>query len=75
MKSSPWIWRYVGNVKSTVKILSVFVAFLENMNFNPHQGEKRQHIYSHKKLEPKETDHKRCRLKVPKSTPKRRFST
>ena len=31
MKSS--IWRYVVNVKSTVKILSIFVAFLENMNF------------------------------------------
>ena len=33
MKSSPSIWRYVVNVKSTVKILSIFVAFLENMNF------------------------------------------
>ena len=33
MKSSPLIWRYVVNVKSTVKILSIFVAFLENMNF------------------------------------------
>ena len=32
MKSSP-IWRYVVNVKSTVKILSIFVAFLESMNF------------------------------------------
>ena len=30
MKSSS-IWRYVVNVKSMVKI---FVAFLENMNFN-----------------------------------------
>ena len=27
------IWRYVVCVKSTVKILSIFVAFLENMNF------------------------------------------
>ena len=27
------IWRYVVNVKSSVKILSIFVAFLENMNF------------------------------------------
>ena len=27
------IWRYVVNVKSMVKILSIFVAFLENMNF------------------------------------------
>ena len=34
MKSSPSIWRYVVNVKLTVKNLSIFVAFLENMNFN-----------------------------------------
>ena len=33
MKSSPLIWRYVVNVKSTVKSSSIFVAFLENMNF------------------------------------------
>ena len=33
MKSSSSIWHYVVNVKSTVKISSVFVAFLENMNF------------------------------------------
>ena len=33
MKSSPSIWRYVVSVKLTVKILSIFVAFLENMNF------------------------------------------
>ena len=33
MKSSLLIWRYVVNVKSIVKILSIFVAFLENMNF------------------------------------------
>jgi hypothetical protein len=33
MKSSPSIWRYEVNVKSTVKILSIFMAFLENMNF------------------------------------------
>ena len=33
MKSSPSIWHYVVIVKSTVKILSIFVAFLENMNF------------------------------------------
>ena len=33
MKSSPSIWRYVVSVKSTMKILSIFVAFLENMNF------------------------------------------
>ena len=33
MKSSPSIWRYVVNVKSMVKISSIFVAFLENKNF------------------------------------------
>ena len=33
MKSSLSIWRYVLNVKSTVKILSIFVAFLDNVNF------------------------------------------
>ena len=32
-KSSPSIWRYVVSVTSTVKISSIFVAFLENMNF------------------------------------------
>ena len=43
-KFSPSIWCYVVSVKSTVKILSIFVAFLENVNFsknpnlNPHQG-------------------------------------
>ena len=34
MKSSPLIWRYVVNVKASVKISSIFVAFLENINFN-----------------------------------------
>ena len=34
MKSSPSIWRYVvSGVKSTMKISSICVAFLENMNF------------------------------------------
>ena len=33
MKSSSTIWQYVVSVKSIVKILSNFVAFLENMNF------------------------------------------
>ena len=32
MKSSPLIWRYVVNIKLMVKISSIFVAFLENMN-------------------------------------------
>ena len=27
------IWHYVASVKSTVKISSILVAFLENMNF------------------------------------------
>ena len=35
MKSSPVIWCYVASVKSSVKILSIFVAFLENMNKGP----------------------------------------
>ena len=33
MKSSLSIWQYVVSVESTVKISSIFVAFLENMNF------------------------------------------
>ena len=28
------MWHYVVDVKSTVKISSIFVVFLENMNFN-----------------------------------------
>ena len=39
-KSSPLIWRYVVSVKLMVKISSIFVAFLENMNFN-------ENIYKH----------------------------
>ena len=34
MKSSLSIWQYVVAVKLTVKILSFFEAFLENINFN-----------------------------------------
>ena len=34
MKSSLSIWHLLNNVKSTVKILSNFGAFLENINFN-----------------------------------------
>ena len=33
MKSSPSIWNYAVSIKSTVKISSIFVAFLENTNF------------------------------------------
>ena len=33
MKSPPSIWDLLHNVKSTVKILSIFVVFLENMSF------------------------------------------
>ena len=33
-KSSPSIWHLLNNVKLTAKILSIFVAFLENMNFS-----------------------------------------
>ena len=36
-KSLPLIWHYVVNAKSTVKILSVCVAFFENMNFTSRQ--------------------------------------
>ena len=32
-KSSPSIWHLLHNVKSLVKIFSIFVAFLENINF------------------------------------------
>ena len=32
MKSSPSIWHLLNNVKWPVKILSIFVAFLENLN-------------------------------------------
>ena len=34
MKSSMSIWHYVASVNWTVKISSIFVAFLENNNFN-----------------------------------------
>ena len=33
MKPSPPIWHLLHNIKSMVKISSIFVAFLENMNF------------------------------------------
>ena len=36
MKSSPSIWHYVVSVKLTVKISSIFVAFLENTSFTFH---------------------------------------
>ena len=39
-KSSPSIWHYVVSVKSTVKISSIFVTFLENMNFKQGNGNK-----------------------------------
>ena len=34
MKSSLSIWRLLDSVKSTMKISSNFVAFLENINYN-----------------------------------------
>ena len=34
MKSSPANWQYIVSVKSSVKNLSNFLAFLENTNFN-----------------------------------------
>ena len=33
MKYSPPIWHLLHNVKSMVKISSIFVAFLENLSF------------------------------------------
>ena len=33
MKSSPWIWQLLHTVKLMLKILSIFVAFSENVNF------------------------------------------
>ena len=41
LKSSPSISPYVVSVKSTMKILSIFVAFLENMNFMYYWGHKK----------------------------------
>ena len=38
IKSSPQFDTYLVNVKSTVKISSFFVAFLENMNFKDQCG-------------------------------------
>ena len=32
-KSPPYIWRWLHRVKSKMEILSIFVAFLENLNF------------------------------------------
>ena len=34
MKSSPANWQYIVSVKSSVKNLSNFLAFLDNTNFN-----------------------------------------
>ena len=45
MKSSPSIWHLLLHiVKSTVKISSIFVAFLENMNFTSRILEINQYI-------------------------------
>ena len=40
MKYSLLIWPYVVNVKSTMQILSIIMAFLENMNFKREHGAK-----------------------------------
>ena len=42
MKSSPSLWHFLHNVKSTVKILSIFVAFSEKRNFASNLGFKNQ---------------------------------
>ena len=34
MKSSQSIWHLLHNVKKTMKIFPIFVAFLENINYN-----------------------------------------
>ena len=49
MKSSPSIWHYVVSVKSTVKIWSIFVAFLKNTNFIKGSTKKALHIIDLKK--------------------------
>ena len=43
MKSSPSIWHLLHNVKSKVKISSIFVAFLENTNFIADYNNKKPH--------------------------------
>ena len=55
-KSSPLIWHYVVSVKLTVKILSIFVAFLENTNFNQNGPQSHfgpWHFWSQRNLDPK----------------------
>ena len=46
-KSSPSIWRFLHSVKSTVKISSIFVPFLGNINFNWLQKQKKHQGQSH----------------------------
>ena len=46
-KSSPSIWHLLDNVKLTVKILSIFVAFLENKNFNQTCNQCRPHCINY----------------------------
>ena len=45
MKSSQSIWHLLHTVKSTVKISTIFVAFLENLNFNSKKNNKVVHAY------------------------------
>ena len=40
MKSSPSIWHLIHNVKSKVKIWSIFVAYLENIDFKNENNSK-----------------------------------
>ena len=52
-KSSPSIWHLLHNVKSTVKISSISVAFLGNMNFNVYVSKfqkKTQNVNSESKI-------------------------
>ena len=46
-KSSPSIWHLLHNVKSTVKISSICVAFLENMNFKTSKNSNAKLLFLH----------------------------
>ena len=44
IKSSPSNRHLLHNVKSTVKISSIFVAFLDNMNFNGNKNKSMESV-------------------------------
>ena len=37
---------YIEDVKSTVKISSIFLVFLENINFNSNDGGRKKYLYN-----------------------------